>query len=37
MTTHMEEEYLRERLRALQAQMDLQKLRMMFQFAIHLI
>lgn len=32
-----EEEYLRERLRALQAQMDLRKLRMMFQFAIHLI
>lgn len=37
MTTHMEEEYLRERLRALQAQMDMRKLRMMFHFAVHLI
>lgn len=37
MTTHMEEEYLRERLRALQAKMDLRKLRMMFHFAVRLI
>ena len=32
-----EEEYLRERLRALQAKMDLRKLRMMFHFAVRLI